>query len=306
MCNTIKRALALGFFDGLHIAHQTVLQAALKERENGMRPAVLLFDKHPLEVLEGVEVPRLLTEADRDAILTRMGFELIKIGFADLCGLTPRRFAEDILKTRLNCGAVACGYNYRFGKNGAGNASVLRELCGQRGIAVSVCGQVSLNGLQVSSSTIRADLLAGNTAQAAAMLGRPFTFSAQVIPGEHRGHGLGAPTVNQYLPQKLITPRLGVYASVAEIGGERYAAVTNIGRRPTFGGENVRSETYIHAFGGDLYGREVRVWLLSFLRDERRFPSAEALKTQISLDALQALRAVNGSGFLSEEKNDFQ
>ncbi len=300
MCKTEKRALALGYFDGLHLAHLAVLQAALRERENGLRPAVMLFDKHPLEVLRGVEVPRLLTGEDRDAMLENMGFELIRVRFAELQGLLPETFVEEILCSQLGCAFVSCGYNYRFGKNGAGNAEVLCQLCSARGVDVSVSKRIRHNGRQVSSSVIRAAIEAGEMQTAVSLLGRPFSFAVPVIPGEHRGHSLGAPTVNQYLPKELITPRLGVYASVAEIDGKTYAAVTNIGSRPTFGGENVRSETYIHGFSGDLYGRTVRIGLIAFIRDERKFPSAEALKTQIAHDAAEALAIAGNSEFFEK------
>ena len=281
-------ALALGYFDGLHIAHKEVLNAALAQKNTGLTPAVLLFDRRPVSVLTGREVPKLLTEEDRDALLLSMGFRLVKLSFAHIKDASPETFVSGILRDRLGCKFVSCGYNYRFGKGGAGNAALLASLGDQYGIGVSVCPQVTLDGEPVSSSAIRGAVAAGDMDKAAAMLGRPLTFAAPVFAGDRRGRTLGTPTINQYIPQGLIVPAFGVYASVTEIGGDVYPSVTNIGARPTFGGGSVRSETYIIGFSGDLYGKNVRVGLISYLRKEMKFPSAEALKAQIAADARQA------------------
>ena len=301
MCDTVKRpALALGYFDGLHIAHQKVLSAALKQKNNGLTPSVLLFDRRPVSVLSGKDVPRLMTEADRDALLSRMGLAPVRLCFADIKDLSPESFVRDILVGELNCAFVSCGYNFRFGKGGEGTASMLRRLCAENGVAVTVCRQVTLDGVPVSSSAIRAALAAGETEKANAMLGRPLSFSAPVWAGDRRGRDLGAPTINQTLPEGFITPALGVYASVVTVDGVRYPSVTNVGARPTFGGEAVRSETYIIGFTGDLYGRDVRVELVSFLRKEHKFPSFEALKAQIARDAEAAERTVRTSVYFQK------
>ena len=297
---TERLALALGYFDGLHIAHEAVLRAALEQKNTGLTPAVLLFDRHPESVLSGREVPKLLTEEDRDALLVSMGFRLVKLSFAEIKDLAPETFVRDILRDRLGCAYVSCGYNYRFGKGGAGNAALLQTLGKENGIAVSVCPQVTLNGEPVSSSAVRAAVAEGDMCKVTAMLGRPLSFTAPVFKGDRRGRTLGTPTVNQYLPQGFIIPAYGVYASVTQIEGVTYASVTNIGARPTFGGGSVRSETYIIGFSGNLYGRNVRVGLLSFLRKEMKFPSAEALKAQISRDAAAAAEIVLQSPYFQK------
>ena len=295
-----KRAVALGYFDGLHIAHMKVLGTALEQKKNGLDPAVLLFDRHPAEVLFGADVPRLLTAADRDSILREMGVKPITVSFEEIKDLSPEAFVRDVLVSSLGCGFVSCGYNYRFGREGAGGEETLRTLCRAYGVTVSVSAQISVGQTPVSSSAIRGAVRAGNMEIASAMLGRPFTFEAQVCPGEHRGRSLGAPTVNLPLPQGIVVPRFGVYASVAEFGGKKYAAVTDIGNRPTFGGQSVRSETFIMDYSGDLYGRNVRLHLLSFLRDEKKFPSSDTLKAQISMDAVLARQTVEHSAFFQK------
>jgi riboflavin kinase/FMN adenylyltransferase len=301
MSETTERlALALGYFDGLHIAHEAVLQAALEQKNTGLTPAVLLFDRHPESVLFGREVPKLLTEEDRDALLVSMGFRLVKLSFAGIKDLTPEAFVCEVLRDRLGCAYVSCGYNYCFGKGGAGTAALLRELCENNGIGAFVCPRVTLDGEPVSSSAVRRAIAEGDAEKAAAMLGRPFSFAAPVFKGDRRGRTLGTPTINQYLPAELAVPAFGVYASLTQIGGDTYPSVTNIGARPTFGGGSVRSETYIIGFSGDLYGREVRVGLLSYIREERKFPSAEALKAQISEDARNAAALAERSPYFQK------
>lgn len=298
--NNKKRALALGYFDGLHIAHQKVLSAALEQQKNGLTPAVLLFDRHPASVLTGRQVPRLLTDEDRDALLSSMGILPIKLCFAELKDLTPEAFVEEILCGRLSCAFVSCGYNYHFGRGGTGTAALLQALCAGEGIAVSVSPQVTLEGEPVSSSAIRRAVAEGETEKAAAMLGRPLMFTAPVFTGDRRGRTLGMPTINQYLPEGFVTPAFGVYASVTDVSGRRYPSVTNIGDRPTFGGGTVRSETHIIGFSGDLYGKTLRVELLSFLRPEMKFVSADALREQIARDARRAEEAVKSSPYFQK------
>ena len=298
--NKGRPALALGYFDGLHIAHKKVLDTVSAQKRNGLTPSVLLFDEAPAEVLRGVTVPRLLTRSERDARLAQMGLTPVDVCFRELMPLEPERFVREILFEKLGCAFVCCGYNYRFGRNGAGNARTLRAECEKYGIAVHVCRQVRFSGQTVSSTAIRTALAQGNAALAAGMLGRPFGFTAPVVPGDHRGRTLGTPTVNQTVPPELVMPALGVYASIVRFNGERYAAVTNVGVRPTFAGETVRSETFIMDFHGDLYGQPVRLELLVFLRPEKRFPNTEALKAQIAADALQAAAVVKESSFFTK------
>ncbi len=288
MCEQKKTALALGFFDGLHIAHTAVLSSVLAQKTRGLTPAVLLFDRHPAEVLFNVPVPGLLTPEDRDALLAEMGLESVTLPFGALKDLSPRRFAEEILVRRFGCAFVSCGYNYRFGKNGEGDASLLAALGEACGFAVSVCGRVCLNGQPVSSTAIRRAVAAGDMQTAASMLGRPFGFTAPVAGGDGRGRNLGSPTVNQAIPAGLQHPKSGVYASAVMLEGKKYAAVTDIGVRPTFGGGEERCETFILDYSGDLYGERVSLGLLKYLRPERAFPSAGALSAQIAQDALSA------------------
>ena len=283
------RAVALGYFDGLHIAHLRVLDAAREgAKEKDLVPGVLLFDRPPAEVVTGVAVPRLMTDADRDETLRDWGFELLNAAFASIRELSPEAFVSQILCKKLGAKLVSCGYNYRFGKGGAGDAAALGALCAARGIETRVVTERDLFGAPVSSSRIRSLVEEGRLEEAGALLGRPLRFSAPVFRGDRRGRLLGTPTINQYLPAGFVTPRFGVYVSEVLLDGKAYRAVTNVGSRPTFGEGSVRSETYILGFEGDLYGRAPRLSLLKFLRPEMKFPSVEELKAQITRDAAAA------------------
>ena len=285
-----KRAVALGFFDGLHLAHRQVLEAA--RRAAGFTPAALLFDRSPQEVLTGAPAQRIMTAADQRAALREMGFEILEASFAALRDLSPETFVEEYLVRTLRAGFVTCGFNYTFGKGGAGDAALLQTLCARAGLGVTVLPAVMMDGGAVSSSAIRAAIRAGEIERANAMCGAPFSFAAPVIHGERRGRLLGAPTANQLLPKELVVPASGVYVSDVTLpDGRTLRGVTNIGFRPTFEGDGVRSETFLPGFSDDLYGRELRVSLLRFLREERRFPTADALREQIARDAEDALRA---------------
>ena len=280
--------MALGFFDGLHQAHRRVLGSAAAQREKGLLPCVLLFDDHPQHVLNGKTVPKLLQNEKRDALLKEMGLTAVGCSFAEIRDYSPTAFVKNILAGELNAAFVACGYNYRFGKNGAGDAEALRKLCAAQGIAVCVCPEMDVDGEPVSSTAIRRAVESGDAEKAARMLGRPFSFTAEVVSGDRRGRLLGTPTVNQKLPEDLVIPRYGVYVSEVRFCGKLYTGVTNIGARPTFQAPEVRSETFILDFDGDLYGQTVETALVKYLRPVMAFDSAEALKAQIARDVAAA------------------
>ena len=284
MSENKKRAVALGCFDGLHVGHRAVLRAVLEKKAEGLIPTVLLFDVHPREFFTGKAVPGLLTVSDRDEILSSGGFEIYKISFAEIKDMSPREFFEKILLSELSAAFVSCGFNYSFGAGGEGNSETLGQLCEEYKTGLSVAPLVLLDGKPVSSSAIRSLILDGDIPRANKMLGRNFGFASTVFSGDHRGRLLGSPTINQYLPEKLVVPRFGVYAARVLIGGEWKTGVANVGSRPTFDGISVRSETFILDFDGDLYGKTIRTELLEFIRPEIRFSSAQELVLQIKKD----------------------
>lgn len=280
-------ALALGNFDGVHIGHRAVIGAAVQmARRWELLPGAVIFQEHPQKALRGSAPAQLCNGRIRLRAFEAAGAQTVCVlDFERIRGLSPEAFVERILVRGLHARALACGYDYRFGADRAGDADLLRQLCTRYGIRFAMAQEVDFDGLPVSSTRIRTALEEGRVEQANAMLGRPFCYDFTVVGGDHRGRKLGAPTINQYFPAGFVVPKFGVYASHTLVKGRVYPSVTNIGLRPTIGTQSLRSETYIMDFSGDLYGQNIEVSLLHFLRGEIRFDSLEALRAQIAADA---------------------
>lgn len=284
-------AVALGYFDGIHMGHKAVLEKALSfAGENDLVPTVLLFDVHPRKLVSGNVPPMLMSEEKKRERLLQMGFTVADFDFRKGMNYTPEEFAERILLERLNAKAVSCGYDYRYGKGGKGNAETLAEYLAPMGVRVFTQSPVLLSGEAVSSTKIRELIKSGEIERANELLGDFFSYDLVVRHGDGVGHTLGFPTINQFFPEDFIIPRFGVYASMVRIGGKVYPAVTNVGVRPTVSDGSMRSETCIIGFSGDLYGKKVEVSLLGYIRGEVKFPSLDELKNQVEKDKITALR----------------
>lgn len=281
--------IALGNFDGLHKGHISVLNKALEvAAERELIPVVMLFDKHPKQVISGKRPPMLMTDEARDEKLEKMGFKIVKISFEEFRNLEPRQFLLTIY-CRLNVRAICCGFNYHYGIGGSGNVDTMKESSEKLGIEVYAQDEINFDCEPVSSTRIRQTIESGRIKEANAMLGRQFSYKLEVVDGDKRGRLLGFPTINQFFPENFVTPRFGVYASKVKLGGLWYPAVTNIGIRPTVDTQRWRSETSILGFSGDLYGEKIEVFLLDFMRDERKCSGLSELSKTIRADAEKAM-----------------
>ncbi|MDR1001832.1 MAG: bifunctional riboflavin kinase/FAD synthetase [Oscillospiraceae bacterium] len=282
-------SVALGQFDALHKGHIEVIKAAKKD---GIALAIFTFKRGTLVK----SVPgSVTTSGKRIEILENLGADLLcEPDFEDVRNLTPEEFVRNILVLKLKARFVTCGYDYRFGKNAEGTAQLLSELCRRRNVQCTVVPPVLEGGVPVSSTEIKRLLDLGEPDTAAAMLGRYFSYDFTVVGGQRLGRTLGSPTINQYFDDNLIIPKFGVYASMVQVEGKHYHSVTNIGVRPTVGSGRPLSETFIADFDGDLYGQRVEVFLLKYMRDERKFESLDALKNQIALDAQTSREIFSG------------
>lgn len=281
---------ALGNFDGLHVGHLKVLGKAIETaKEKGLMPVALLFDEHPKQVMLGKRPPILLTDEMRDRKLAEMGFKVVKMSFRDFRNLQPEEF---LLKIYNDFGvrALCCGFNYHYGKAGAGDVRTLEEGCKKLGMICQWQPAAFYEGEPVSATRIRKELRDGNIKAANAMLGRPFSYELTVVEGDKRGRVLGFPTLNQVFPDGFAVPKFGVYASKVCIGSTWYPSVTNIGIRPTIETEELRSETHVIGFSGDLYGKKIEVFLLAYTRPEKKFDGLDSLAYTISCDAKSAER----------------
>ncbi len=281
-----KTAVTLGSFDGLHKGHMKVIACAFEmQKKHGLSPLVLLFDSHPMLTVAGKAPDMILQPVLRDELIAKTGAGKRIVSFREVKNMSCREFFEKILIDKLNAGGICCGWNYRFGKNNEGGVEELKELCDEHGLELIITPPVDYDGGPVSSTRIRQAVESGDIPLANAMLGREFRYKQVVVNGQHRGRLIGAPTINQRFEHGFVKPKKGVYASVTVVDGREYPSVTNIGLRPSFENEDFRSETCILGFSGNLYGLEIEVRLLQYLRDEIKFDSIDELSAQIHKDA---------------------
>lgn len=289
-----KSAVALGFFDGVHLGHRAVISKAAACSAEGLTPVVYTFKKSPRTCISGENICAITSIKDKAQIIKQLGIDyLYTVDFNKIRSLQPREFISEILCGVLSCARVFCGFNYRFGVNGSGDSNLLKAECGKHGIDVTVVPPVLLGKTVVSSTEIRRLLESGNIAGANKMLGYNFGYQGKIIPGRQLGRILGAPTINQKLEKETVIPKFGVYASFVSIENKLYTGVTNIGVKPTVGSSCILGETWLTDFsGGSLYGKNAKVELLEFLRPERKFASLEELKEAILSDGKKAAQAV--------------
>ncbi len=289
-----KLALALGTFDGLHKGHLNVLKEAKAFALEGFVPAMLMFDTHPQSVLKGTAPPMLITKEDKEDFAKQNGVLPVHISFEEIRNLSPEEFLRDILIEKFNVGAVICGENFLFGKDGGGNSKVLCELCEKHGIIYKMAQSTMYKGEMISATRIRKALADGDITTANEMLGRKFSYDFVVVEGNKIGKKiLGFPTINQHFPNGFINLKYGVYASQSTVNGKIYPSVTNFGCHPTIGGDKVLSETCILGFDGDLYHQKIKVELIDFIREEKKFGSKDELKAQIDSDTKSAIEIFN-------------
>jgi riboflavin kinase / FMN adenylyltransferase len=286
-------AVALGVFDGVHLGHRAILGLAVSHASAaGMQSIACTFDPHPLEVLQPGRAPLPITTLDeRLALIEGCGLDLaVVLPFTrELASMEPEAFVTDVLVTRLGARDVVVGFNHRFGRGARGDAAMLRSLGERLGFRTHVAEPLVVDGVAVSSTEIRAALQRGDLAMAGRLLGRAYTLSGSIAHGAGRGRTLGFPTAN-IVPTRPVLVAPGVYACAAEVAGRKERSVVNVGVRPTFGETALAVEAYLLDFVGDLYGQTMTLTFVSRIREERRFPSVDALKTQIEADAEEARR----------------
>ncbi len=290
------RVIALGFFDGVHLGHQALMhECAAQAKRLGASAAAISFDTHPSSLLSGRTEGLLTLPAEREALMRAHGIqELILLPFDDaLMHMQWDDFVREILVSRLEAVHLVCGTDFRFGWQGAGNSTLLRDLCASLGIGLSVVPPVCADGEPVSSTRIRSLMESGEMASAVALLGHPYRLTGTVLHGRGLGHTLGFPTANLDFPDALLAPAFGVYACRAFLPDAVRTAVVNLGVRPTVDrADGIHVEAWIQDYDGDLYGRELTLEFLTFLRPERRFPDLDALRAQVLQDGEQARAAV--------------
>ncbi|MDD3192444.1 MAG: bifunctional riboflavin kinase/FAD synthetase [Oscillospiraceae bacterium] len=285
-----QTAVALGFFDGVHQGHRRVIEKAVALAQGQLIPAVFTFTMDGSGPAKKQGAGEITTLEQKIRILKKMGIqEIYAPDFATFRDLSGEVFVRQILKERMHAAEVCCGQDFRFGKGASCDAAALARFCKESGIDCTVLEEVLDGGEAVSSTRVRKAIAAGEMEKAERLLGHRYFLDFPVEHGKALGRKLQFPTINQPIPPQMLLPRLGVYATMAEVDRKMYAGVTNIGVRPTVEqGMAPRAETYLIGFTGDLYGKSVPVAFLSFLRPEQKFDSVEALREQIARDAGKA------------------
>lgn len=287
---TTKTAVALGVFDGIHKGHQDVINCAISYKDTGLSSAVFTFNTKTVTTKGNGHIDMLLSDELKLEMLENMGVDYIfSPEFSVLKNLTAHEFVKEIIHKKLNASVAICGENFRFGKGAFSGSDELSSICRDLGIATIILPHTFSDGKAISSTDIRKHIINGEIALANKKLGYDFYFKLPVVHGNMIGRTLDFPTINQYFQAGQVIPRFGVYASVTEIEGKAYPSISNIGIKPTIGGESFPlAETFIINFKGDLYEKVIKVSLKQFIRPEQKFEDLNELKATIKNDLITA------------------
>jgi riboflavin kinase/FMN adenylyltransferase len=295
--NAAPTVATIGNYDGVHLGHRAILdEVVAAARTRGLLALVVTFDPHPLSVLAPQRAPRLIQSRRQklDALGDAGVDEVLILAFdASVAALSGEAFFREYLGSRVRLAAVRVGSDFRFGNGRSGDLDTLRRIGAQDGFEVLGVPPVEFDGETISSSAVRRAIHAGDMEQAARMLGRPFVVAGEVVPGDGRGRSIGFPTAN-VAPENETLPRRGVYVTETLALAARWPSVTNVGVRPTVGGEATVVEAHLLDFDDDLYGERVEVRFLARLRDERKFSDLGELADQIARDRAAAVAYFQG------------
>ena len=278
-------AVCLGNFDGVHRGHKKLFDSAREMTEEKACTSSAVFAFTTL-AKPSFSVPFITDMQTKLSLFSESGLDYAVFeDFDTVKDMSPESFVSEYLISRLSAGAVLCGFNFKFGKGGAGDSDTLASLLSPHGVACRVIDPVLFEGEVISSTQVRKHIELGDMETAQALLGHPFSVCFPVIQGKQLGRTIGIPTINQIFPEGHIVPSRGIYACSCFVDGEIYLAAANVGVRPTVEDQGtVNCETHIINYEGDLYNKEVRIEFYCKLREEMKFDSLDALRRQIKID----------------------
>ena len=285
-----KTAVAIGKFDGFHRGHQKLLNRLKEQKDNGLASVVFTFVPSPAAFFANEPVKDLTTAEEKRRIFERAGIDyLIEYPFyRETADMEPEDYIKDVLSYRLNAKCVVAGEDISYGKYGAGDYKLLKKKAEQYGYDVIIIDKVLCNGREISSTYVREEIKKGNMELAGQLLGTPYHIGGEVVHGRQLGRTIGMPTVNLIPPQAKLIPPNGVYYSYVcfwDDENRKYPSITNIGTKPTVDdGEILGVETFLYDFNKDVYGKNMEVFLLDFVRPEMRFNSIDDLKARMEKD----------------------
>jgi riboflavin kinase/FMN adenylyltransferase len=282
-----QTSLALGNFDGVHIGHQKLIRSMIETaNKSGFQPSMMIFENHTKSFVFK-NGPRLISSNDqKNRFLEKLGVKtLYTMVFDDeIMTLSPEEFVTSILYEKLNCRAITVGPDYRFGYKAQGNVDQLISLSRELGIKTDIIQPVYHNDILVSSTRVREHLTDGEILEANTLLGRPFSVIGEVIHGKGLGKKLGVPTANIRPMDKYVIPKKGIYMTYTVIDGKTYPSATNIGVNPTFDEVDLKIENHIIGFDDEIYGKQIEIFFLEYIRPEKKFDSVEDLKSRMKED----------------------
>jgi len=290
-------AVALGFFDGVHLGHQAVIGKAVQiARGYGFSSLAFTMKNHPMSLLKKSSPALINTFEERLELLCSTGVDQVVWTDFDeaFAALTPREFVAEILSKKLRTAAVAAGLDYRFGAAAAGDIRMLAALGLDLGFKVFAVEPLFFGKRRISSTSIRELIAAGEVKTALSLMGRPFFIRGPVIKGEGRGRTLGFPTANLAFPDEKVTPSEGVYAAWAALRSSRFPAAVSIGTRPTFSGTSSALEAHLLDFTGDIYGEKLALFFMDKIRSQKKFKYPEDLSLQIGRDVETVRKVLAG------------
>lgn len=275
-------ATALGYFDGVHIGHRAVIESAVNfAKKNNTKSAVITFSDHPYCYFKGVCPKYILTRKEREKRIASLGVDyLYELNFEDFAHLTAQEYLNNILINHFHPISISTGWNHNFGKNKSGNVDFLEEQAKTYNYKYFKISPQKINKEIISSTEIRKLLNKGEIEKANLMLGQNFSIEGEVVKGNQIGRTIGFRTANLVYPPELIELPYGVYSVDTKYG----KGIANFGIRPTINGSNAVLEVHILNFEKDIYGEKINVAFNKMIRTEKKFPSLDALKTQINLD----------------------
>lgn len=279
--------VALGCFDGAHIGHARVISSARKIADGLSLPlTVWSFAEPPKNYFSKDPVPLLTDTREKRSLMKKLSVDrFFCVRFDEkIASMSAEDFFSEILVKNIRASHIVCGFNFKFGADGIGDTKLLKALCDKSGVGLSVIEPVTLNGVSVSSSTVRQAIADGDTELVSSLLGRPYSIREKVVNGQHLARTLGFSTANQIFPENKAVPRYGVYKVHVRLGKKVMLGISNVGIRPTVNGSLLCAETHIFDFDGDLYGKYLTVEFIEFIRPEKKFNSINELETQIKKD----------------------
>lgn len=286
--NKYETAIVLGNFDGVHKGHQYLINDTIKKaNKRNLKPSILLFKNHTRTITNSKRNVAILTNNEQKMqILRELGIKIVyTIEFDEsIMKLSGEEFVKSILVNKLNAKLITIGFDYRFGHKASGDSNYLKELGKKYDFETNIIKPIYINGGLVSSTRIRQLIQAGEIKKAKGILGRAYGLKGRVIKGSQRGSKLGYPTANIELLDNYIIPKMGVYASATIVDSEKFLSLTNIGYNPTFNGESLKIENHILDFNKNIYGQNIEIQFIDFIREDVKFKTAQELIKQIELD----------------------